>query len=488
VSLTNRLLLYFQATLAVVLVAFSASLFLAARWYVHDQTDERLSAAAGALVASVDIEEDNVEWEPEDRDLAVGPGPLGGTVYWFITDFNGRPVDQSPQPGTADLVAATGTEAGHGLTPGGWITTRRLVHPPGVVGPQLTRERTAEEVEKAEYPALVFVVGVRAAPVHTALNTLAVGLVGGSAVVWLAGLVAGRWVCRRALRPVTAMAEAARTMRADNAEARLPPPGVSGELDDLHTAITDLLGRLRDTIGRERRFTAEASHQLRTPLGTILGQVEVALRKPRSREEYERVLAVVRRQAAHLTQTVEALLFLARTEAEAGPPVLERIDLAGWVPGFLDSLADHPRHADLALDVGPGKAVEVEAHPPLLRELVRNLVDNALKYSPPDTPVTIRLGRVAGRPTLAVEDRGPGIPAADLPHLFEPFFRSSDVRRGAPGAGLGLTVAARIATAFGGRIEAASRPGEGTRFTVAFPPPAGQRPDEESLISRSREA
>jgi signal transduction histidine kinase len=483
VSLTTRLMLYFQAALAAVLLAFSASLFLAARWYVHGQTDERLGAAAGALVASVDIEEDTVEWEPADRHLAVGPGPLGGTVYWFITDIHGRPVDQSPQPGTADLVAAVRS----GRSPGDWNITRRLVHPPGAGGTRLTRERTAEEIEKGEYPALVFVVGVRTAPVRAALNTLAAGLVGVSAVVWLAGLFAGRWVCRRALRPVTAMAEAARTMRAD-ADARLPTPGVSGELDDLHTAITGLLDRLRVTIGRERRFTAEASHQLRTPLGTILGQVEVALRKPRPAEEYERVLAVVRRQAAHLTHAVEALLFLARTEAEAGPPALERIDLAGWVPGFLDSLADHPRHADVALDVGPGEAVEVEAHPPLLRELVRNLVDNALKYSPPDTPVTIRLGRVAGRPALAVEDCGPGIPAADLPHLFEPFFRSSEVRRGAPGAGLGLTVAARIATAFGGRIEAASRPGEGTRFTVTFPPRAGQRPDEESLISRSREA
>ncbi len=474
-SLTTRLLVYFQAALAAVLVVFSVSLYVAARWYVRDQTDERLTAAASALVASVDIEEDSVEWEPADRDLAVGHGPLGGTVYWFVTDYKGRPVGHSPQPGTDDFMAAVGPDADPDRRPHGWLVTRRLVHPPGAAGPQLTRERTAEEIDKSEYPALVFTIGVQTGPVRSALRTLAVGLAVVSAALWLAGLAGGRWVCRRALRPVTAMADAVRAMRAEDDAPGLPPPGVSGELDDLHAAIIGLLGRLQEALARERRFTAEASHQLRTPIGTILGQVEVARRKPRTSEEYELVLDVVRRQASHLTQTVESLLFRARTAADAGLPTLERIDLTTWIPGLLDSLADSVRQDDVAFDAGPGEPVEVEAHPPLLRELVRNLLDNALKYSPPGTPVTIRLGHDADHPTLAVEDRGPGIPSADLPRLFEPFFRSSDIRRGVPGAGLGLTVAARIAAAFGGRIEVASRQGKETRFTVILPPPSFTR-------------
>lgn len=478
-SLTTRLLVFSQAALAVVLLVFCTALYAASRWYVHRQAAEAADRAAATLVASVDIEADAVDWEPSDRDVSLGPGPLGGAVYWYVTDARGNRVDCSPAPGTAELVAAagTGTEA---APIGGWVVTRRLVHPPGAAGARLTRDRTGEEIEKGEYPALVFTVGVPAEPLHYALSALAAGLAGVSLAVWLAALGVGRWVCRRALRPVTAMATAARAMRAESADSRLPPPGARGELEDLHAAISGLLDRLREALGRERRFTAEASHQLRTPLGTILGQVEVALRRPRSPDEYERVLGVVRRQATELTRSVEALLFLARSSADAPPPPAEPVDLRAWLPGYIESLAAHARRDDIAFQPGAGTPAVVEAHPPLLRELVGNLVDNALKYSPPGTPVVIRTGAEGGAVTLTVDDRGPGIPPADLPHVFEPFFRAGAVT-GTPGTGLGLAVAARVAAAFGGRLTAANRPDGGARFTVSLP----RRGDEGDFIPAS---
>jgi signal transduction histidine kinase len=479
VSLTTRLLVFFQVALAVVLLIFCSALYTAARWYVTGQAHETAERAAATLVASVDIEPDSVEWEPSDRDVSLGPGPLGGTVYWFLTDARGNPVDRSPAPGTAELAVAAGT--GTELSPvEGWVVTRRLVHPPGAAGAQLTRDRTAEEVEKGEYPALVFTAGVRTGPLRSALNTLAVGLAGASVAVWLAALAVGRWVCRRALRPVTEMAEAAREMRAEDAGSRLPPPGARGELEELHAAISDLLDRLHAALGRERRFTAEASHQLRTPLGTILGQIEVALRRPRAPEEYERVLGVVRRQATELSRSVEALLFLARSDADAPPPPTEPIDLREWLPDLLATLATHPRHADIAVRPDSGVPLRVEAHPPLLRELVGNLIDNALKYSPPGTPVVVGAGTEGGSVVVSVEDRGPGIPPADLPHVFEPFFRSAKAT-GVPGSGLGLAVAARVAAAFGGRVAAENRPDGGSRFTVTLP----ARGDEADFIPAS---
>jgi signal transduction histidine kinase len=465
VSLTTRLLVFSQAALAVVLLVFCSTLYVAARWYAHRQADEAVERAAATLVASVDIEPDSVEWEPSDRDVSLAPGPLGGTVYWFVTDARGNPVDRSLARGTDDLVAA-GAGTGPPATDG-WVTIRRLVHPPGAAGPQLTRDRTKKEVEKGEYPALVFTAGVRTGPLDAALDTLAAGLAGVAVAVWLGALILGRWVCRRALRPVTVMAEAARAMTAEDVGARLPSPGVRGELDELHAAISGLLGRLHAALGRERRFTAEASHQLRTPLGTILGQVEVALRRPRPPEEYERVLGVVRRQAAELTRSVEALLFLARSDADAPPPPTEPVDLSAWLPGYVDSLAAHPRRADVSVRTDPGSAA-VDAHPPLLKELVGNLVENALKYSPPGTPVVVRAEAAGGTVALTVEDRGPGIPPADLPHVFEPFYRSG-TSAGVPGSGLGLAVAARIAAAFGGRLGAENRTDGGARFTASFP-------------------
>lgn len=478
-SLTTRLLVFSQLALAVVLLVFCSTLYTAAGWYVRREADEATERAVATLVASVDIEPDSVEWEPTDRDVSLGPGPLGGATHWYITDARGKSVDRSPAPGTADLVAAAGT--GMDLPRiEGWVVSRRLVHPPGAAGEQLTRDRTATEVEKGEYPALVITAGVRTGPLHAAIHTLAAGLVGVSLVVWLGALGIGRWVCRRALRPVTAMAEAAREMRAEDTGSHLPPPGARGELEELHAAISGLLERLHAALGRERRLTAEASHQLRTPLGTILGQIDVALRRPRPPEEYERVLGVIRRQATELTRSVEALLFLARCDADAPPPPTEPVDLRKWVTEFLATFAAHPRRADIVVRFDTDAAVRIAAHQSLLREMVWNLVENALKYSLPGTPVAIRVGFETGSVILTVEDRGPGIPPADLPHVFEPFFRSAKAIT-TPGSGLGLAVAARVAAAFGGRITANNRPEGGVRFTVMLP----ALEDEEDFIPAS---
>jgi signal transduction histidine kinase len=284
------------------------------------------------------------------------------------------------------------------------------------------------------------------------------------------------------------MAAAARAMRADAQDHQLPPPGVGGELDDLYRAITSLLDRLREAYERQRRFTGEASHQLRTPLGILLGQVEVALRRPRLPEEYERVLTLVHHQGSHLARMIEALLFLARADAEAGPLALERMDLRAWLPEFLTSFADHPRNVDLTFELGDEEPAWIAAHRPLLRELVHNLVDNALKYSAAGTPVAIRLGREEQQVTLSVEDQGFGITADDLPHLFEPFFRSADARRsGVAGAGLGLAVSARITAAFGGQLAVANPSSGGSRFILSLPYAASAgTPDKENLIFASR--
>jgi signal transduction histidine kinase len=483
VSLTTRLLIFSQIALAAVLLVFSGALYGMAHLYLHRQASETVERAVTTLVATLDIEEDSVEWEPLEREVSLGPTRFGGEISWFVTDATATMVDRAPGQVTDSLLAAVGT--GTVLPDGvaGWTVERRLIHPPGYSGAMLTRERTEEEIEKGEYPALVITTGVPTAPLRMALQTLALGLALVSLVVWLAALLVGRGVCRRALRPLTAMAEAAREMAAEDAGARLPPPGTRGELEELHTAISGLLERLHAALGRERRFTAEASHQLRTPLGTILGQVEVALRRPRSPEEYTRVLGVVRRQAIELSRSVEALLFLARSDADAPQPSRESLHLGSWLSDFMDTLRHQARFSDISIQIDSDAQLWVDVHPPLLRELLGNLIENALKYSPPGTPIDVRVEGEGTVVTMTVEDRGPGIMPADLPHLFEPFFRSSAVT-GSPGSGLGLAVAARIASAFGGCIRAENRPGGGARFTVTLP--ARSREHEAEFISASR--
>lgn len=199
----------------------------------------------------------------------------------------------------------------------------------------------------------------------------------------------------------------------------------------------------------------------------------MALRRERPPEEYRRVLATVGEQAASLRRIVEALLFLARADAEGDLPGRETLDLASWVPRRLEGRTDRPRSADVRfVDLGSGPAI-VSAPPALLSQVIGNLVENAEKYSDPGSPILVGLERRDSRVVLSVEDRGRGIRPEDLPRIFDPFFRAAPNRRNDPGVGLGLSVARRIAEALGGSLSAQSRPGQGSRFDLRLPAAPG---------------
>ncbi len=466
-TLTTRLSLFFLAALAAVLVTFSVALYLLADRHLHRQLDDRLAASAHTVAAAAEVEPDGVEWEPHNRPLTLAPGALGDQLHWAVTDETGRVIDRSSQPGTADLLAEAdrGFRSGHG-------TPRRVDHANRAW--QVSRLRLEPEapppdpLKPGKHRAFDVTVAVPLDPVRDDLRALVAALTGLTLAVLATALFAGRAVCRRALAPVVRMAEAARAMGAADLTERLPSSTATDELGDLAAAFNGLLDRLREAFERQRRFAGEASHQLRTPLAALIGQVEVALRRDREPAEYRHALGTALDQAGRLKRVVEAMLFLARSEADARPPGVEQIDLAAWVPARLGE-REGTRGGDLAFEP-PETPVLAAVHPDLLDELLDALLDNALKYSEPGTPVVVRVGRDSAGTWVGVEDRGCGIAAEDQPHLFRPFFRSEDARRrGVPGTGLGLAVAARIATALGGSITVESAPGRGSRFRVRLP-------------------
>jgi signal transduction histidine kinase len=471
-TLTNRLLLFFLGTLTLVLVGFSTALYLLARLHLHRQAEERLEAALNTLVAAIDVEPDGVEWDPTERQLDLG---RAGPVEWLVSDDRGRIVDRSG-PLAAEEFFPQAVPGPRPADPRDWQENdwqfrRRWVQTPSSGTPPrpLPPARTKNE---RKHPALAVTVGVPLEPVQATLRQLAGVLAGLSLGIWLLALVVGRGVCRRAVRPVREMAAAASAMDAADRSRRLPEPATGDELQELSRSFNGLLDRLHESFERQRRFTGDASHQLRTPLTALLGQIEVALRRERSAEEYRQTLATVQRQAVHLRQIVEALLFLARADAEARLPELERLVLDDWLAEHLRSWSAHPRMADIRVEKVAGPPLRVEVQPLLLGELLDLLLDNACKYSPPGSPITLRLGRERGGVSLAVEDRGCGIAVADLPHLCEPFFRSAEARRrGVAGLGLGLAIARRLAEAFRGELTVTSQEGKGSRFVVWLPEP-----------------
>jgi signal transduction histidine kinase len=324
-----------------------------------------------------------------------------------------------------------------------------------------------DEPEKT-YPSLVLLAGVALEPMRGTLRGLATTLAGLSIGLWSLAAVGGRWLGRRALRPVRNMAEAVRSIRAEELTRRLPMPRTGDELDDLGRAFNDLLARLQDSFERQRRFTGDASHQLRTPLTALLGQIDVTLRRERPPEEYRRVLELVKGQAGRLRELVEMLLFLARADAEMQLPDLEQLDLAEWLPVHLKNWTRHPRASDLRFEAPEKGAFPVRAHGPLLGQLMDNLLDNACKYTDAGSPILVRLIPDAGDVVLAVEDAGRGIVEEDLPHIFEPFYRSARAPK-VVGYGLGLAVAQRIALALGAKLTVESKSSAGNRFALRLP-------------------
>ena len=253
-------------------------------------------------------------------------------------------------------------------------------------------------------------------------------------------------------------------------DIRLPSPGTHDELEEFAHNFNGLLDRLHQALARQKQFTGQASHQLRTPLAAVIAAIEVARRRRRTVEEHERILERLHDDATRLWRIVEALLFLARADAEAGLPDLEHLDLSSWAAEHLLAWSNHDRAADFRFEPSRGESSWIRAHRPLLGQLLDNLLENACKYSNPGTPIVVRVWSEPDAVALAVEDRGCGIAAEELPRVFEPFYRTKAAHRlGRAGVGLGLAVARRIAEAHRGTIIAESDPGQDCRFLVRLP-------------------
>jgi signal transduction histidine kinase len=467
----RAIMLFFLGTLAVVLVGFSITLYLLAKFHLHRQADERLESALNTLVAAAEVGPDGVEWESRDRSISIAPRALGDQLAWAVTDGAGHVVARSEQPDTEDLLAeaaarlANASQDSRRLYWQGdrWQANQRWLLPSGSskdVGPPDPKE--------VKYPALVITTALPLEPLRTTLRHMAMTMAGVSAIILVVAVVVGRFVCRRALQPLGQMAAASRAMTSVELGQRLDHPANSDELEDIGRSFNGLLDRLQESFMRQKRFTGDASHQLRTPIAALLGQIEVALRHRRTPEEYEDVLATLHSRAGHLHKIVESLLYLARVDGDAGMLHLEELDLAIWVPEHVANWGDHPRSADIQCEVLDSPAI-VRAHAVLLGELLNVLLDNACRYSAAGTPIVIRLAREKAHVELAVIDQGCGISPSELPHILEPFCRSSNsARTNKNGVGLGLAIAARLAQTFGGSLKVESQLGRGSRFTVVF--------------------
>jgi heavy metal sensor kinase len=287
----------------------------------------------------------------------------------------------------------------------------------------------------------------------------------------VAAALGGYWISRRALAPVDQVASAARAITASQLGRRLEVPATGDELQRLSETLNDMLARLEAAFAETTRFTADASHELRTPVSLIRATAEVALRRPRSVEEYRQALEGILQESERTSALVQDLLTLTRADAGADDWNPSRVDLRALVGGLRQRLVTmcEGRGLTLRLDV-PAEPVSVDGEPSALGRLVVILVDNAAKYTPPpgEVRLTLRTGNRAAE--IEVADTGIGIGAGDVPRVFDRFYRADKARsRDSGGAGLGLSIAKWIAERHGGRITIESEAGHGCLARVRLP-------------------
>lgn len=291
----------------------------------------------------------------------------------------------------------------------------------------------------------------------------------------LAGL-AGLLFSRRAMGPVGAIIEKANEIEARRLSERIPVPESRDEIHELALTLNGLLDRLERSFKSQEEFVADASHQLKTPLAILKGELEIFSKQEHTAEDLGLFLESAKQEVNDLTHMVEDLLTLAHADRYGIGENKTRFRID---EKLMESVSRFSRYAEkrairLSVDLHPnaevtGGSFEIEGEPELVRSMIENLLDNAIKYSPEGTTVAISLEEKDKQIKLRVVDQGPGISKEALPNVFKRFYRSDSVRSTVSGSGLGLSLVQKIAEIHGGAVSAESSTGGGSIFTLELP-------------------
>jgi two-component system, OmpR family, heavy metal sensor histidine kinase CusS len=454
-SIRWRLTLWYGAVLSAILVAFSGSVYLLMRHHLLAITDAGLRGEFTEFADEVGRVGDRSGLAPA---LESRFSHVEGHEFELSTTA-GEPLFRSAG------VASTGLP-------------RPIVGPPGTIGPTIINVTLDElgpvhlaggVVRGPEGPLLVQV-AASLAPSDRALRQLVIVFLTIGPMALAGTLGGGYWLARQALRPIDRMAATAAEITSNRLDCRLEEAGAQDELGGLARTFNAMIERLQRSFEEVRRFTADAAHELRTPLAAMRTEAEVALRSPRSPERDGQVLENLLEEMERLTRLVSQLLFLCREDAGLGAGEVRpvRLDhLVGEVGEHMQ-VAAQEKGVDLHLELPADCPVRGDAD--RLRQLFFNLLDNAIKYTTTGGTVTVRGESSNGQVRVTIADTGIGIPADHLPHVFDRFYRVDPSRSPeTEGSGLGLAICRSIAEAHGGRLSIESDFGSGTRVTLVLP-------------------
>lgn len=404
--------------------------------------------------------------------LTTSPaGPAaGGRAELSYGDYVYQLVD------AAGTVKAASGEAGrHPLLTPAQLQAART----GRVTVTRTIDGESERVAGAPLPGRAGWVAIAATSLEGANSTVGALIarlaIGGSVLLLLAS--GGAYlIARAALAPVDRLRRQAAELSARDTSAQLTVPRTRDEIAALAGTMNDLLGRLQAALARQRAFVADASHELRSPLAVLCGELELAARPGRSRDELAEAVGRAGQEAAWLSRLTDEMLLLARSDEATLTIRPARTDLGALLTESATAAARRAAAGQVRIEVSVPQGLTAMVDHDRVRQAVDNLVDNALRFAPPGTAVTLTAGRSGPDVTVSVADAGPGFPADFLPHAFERFRRpDADRSRADGGAGLGLSIAEAIARAHGGSALARNRPAGGAEVVLRLRAEQGPR-------------
>ena len=455
-SIRWRLTLWYGAVLSVILVSFCAAVYLLMERHLVALTDATLREELDELGAEV-LRAGSLAALPEVLALRF-PNQEGYELQ--VSTLAGEPLFRSlgigakelPPP-RVNLPVDSGTQIYESVNVNGQgpvrLSSRAILGPTGAVFIQAA---------------------VTLAPTVRAIRELVAVFLTIGPLALVSTLAGGFWLARKALSPVDRMTATAAEITATQLDRRVPEPAAKDELGHLAQTFNAMIARLQRSFDEVRRFTADAAHELRTPLATMRTEAEVALRSPRSPDRDERVLENLLEEIERLTRLVSHLLFLCREDTGIGIGDFRPIRLDEVVSDVCEHMKVAARAKGVDLTIEHAPACEVSGEADRLRQLFFNLVDNAIKYTQTGGKVTVEIQVSSGEVFVTVTDTGIGIAPEHLPYVFDRFYRVDSSRSlETEGTGLGLAICQSIAEAHAGRLEIVSTPEIGTRLTMVIP-------------------
>ncbi|MBL6448735.1 HAMP domain-containing protein [Fulvivirga sp. 29W222] len=450
----NRIALYYMIATAIVVAVLYGVLYITVKGTVYQNLDSTLSYEASKHTKEIQFEEDIIyfinktEWEErEHREAQVNP------VFIQILNEKGELMDKSPN-----------------------LKEQQLPFYKSMFGEHFDTKLNNRAIRQVQLPVMYqgktkgyILAAVSLEPASEVLQDLNYILLISYPVVLIGLFFISRFLAGKSIIPVRKITDASRRITQNSLNERVPLPANEDELYDMANSINALLERMENAMQRERQFTSDASHELRTPLSSLRGTLEVLIRKPRTQAEYEEKVKYSLTEIDRMTDILEQLLLLARFYDSRKTHAKGQVVLIALLDEILLRHTSEIEQKGVKIKVN-SQVKDIAVHRYYANLILDNVINNAIKYSDHGKEIHISVEKVGNNIVCQVQDYGIGIKKEDMPHLFNPFFRSDALdHKQIAGTGLGLSIAYKAAEAIKATISVESELKKGTKVIIKFP-------------------